>query len=444
MTGRLPRKQMRKRRGTVIIGILVIVTLVSLAAYSFTSEMEAEHIATRNAGDHIKAEQAARSGIEAFVALLEQPRSQREAIQNLVGRDVELWSDSIREPSTSSFNIQLPLLDESAKLNLHALLLWEQNAPGTAINALLNLPGMDSETAKRLLDWIDRDTQPRLPNGELHARNNVPPFIDELATLGEQSGIGQGPKVWVNYLTVVSAERNETYDGGPRIHLNDPDLGKIHALISGEISKDLADFVVRFRQYGMETENIASGNAADASDVDFSQPAKYMFASLGELLGSSVAVPAISGSETVLVRSPVRSNGTNSKPIDHIFDLLTVDQSHRLVGRINIQTAPVEVIAAIPEVGQAIARQIIQARGFGGSKQTYGKNFRHPIGILALSGIDPIIIRKMLDKVTVGGDVVKARINGRCDGRVPEFNCEVLLDLSDRKPALRSMNPIGS
>ena len=50
---------MRKRRGTVIIGILVIVTLVSLAAYSFTSEMEAEHIATRNAGDHIKAEQAA-------------------------------------------------------------------------------------------------------------------------------------------------------------------------------------------------------------------------------------------------------------------------------------------------------------------------------------------------------------------------------------------------
>ena len=78
MTARLLRNQKRKRRGTVIIGILVIVTLVSLAAYSFTSEMEAEHIATRNAGDHIKAEQAARSGIEAFVGCVG-PKDQQQS-----------------------------------------------------------------------------------------------------------------------------------------------------------------------------------------------------------------------------------------------------------------------------------------------------------------------------------------------------------------------------
>jgi len=444
MMWRLPGKRTRKRQGTVIVGILVIVTLVSLAAYHFTSEMEAEHIATRNAGDHIKAEQAARSGIEAFVALLEQPRSQRDAIQKLVGVDVELWPNSLREDATSSFKIELPQLDESAKLNLYTLLLWEQNTPDAATKALLNLPGMDSETAKRILDWIDRDAQPRLPNGELHARNHVPPRIEELASLVGDSGIDRGPTTWVNYLTVVSAERNETLDGNERIHLNDPDLPKIHDLISAEISKDMADFIVRFRQYGKETDDAASSNVSDPSEIDFSLPARYRFTSLGELLGSSVAVPANSGTENVIVPSPVKLDGTYTKPIDHIFDLLTVNRSHRLVGRINIQTAPMEVIAAIPGVGQTIARQIVQARGFGDPAQAYGKKFRHPIGILATSGIDPIIISQMLDKVTVRGDVARVRVNGRCEGQGPEFSCEVMVDLSDRKPALISMSRIGS
>ena len=444
MTRRLQGQRMRPRPGTVIIGVLVIDTLVSLAAYHFTSEMEAEHIATRNGGDHIKAEQAARSGIEALVAVLEQPRSRREEIQKLIGIDVEIWPGSMREESTSTFRIELSSLDESAKLNLHTLLLWEQNTPDAGINALLNLPGMDSETAKSILDWIDPDTQPRLPNGELHARNHIPPCIEELAALGGDSRIGQGSKTWLDYLTVVSAERNETFDGNERIHLNDPDLPKIHGLVSAEISKDLADFIVRFRQYGYEGNASASGNASDASEVDFSLPARYSFTSLGELVGSSVTVPANSGTEQVLVPSPVKLNGSYSIPIDHIFDLLTVNRGHRLVGRVNIQTAPVEVIAAIPGVGQADARQIIQARGFSDPIQAYGKKFRHPIGILATSGIDPIIISKILDQVTVRADVVKARVNGRNEGRVPEFSCEIMVDLSDRKPNLISMSPIGS
>ena len=444
MTARLPWKSTRRRRATVIIGILVIVILVSLAVYHFTSQMEAEHLATRNAGDHIKAEQAARSGIEAFVALLEQPRSRRGAIWKLIGRDVDLWPTSAQEQSKSSFNIQLHPLDESGKLNLHTLLRWEQQSPGAAIEALLNLPGMDNQTASRVLDWIDRDTQPRIPNGELHSRNHIPPTIEELGSLGEASGIGQGPKRWLQYLTVVSAERNETVDGHDRIHLNDPDLRKIHGLISREISNDLADFIVRFRQYGMGSDIVAPSNASDPLEIDFSLPPRYRFVSLGELLGSWVAVPADSGTDTVLVPSPVQLDGNHATPIDHIFDVLTVNRSHRLVGRINIQTAPLEVIAAIPGVGQATARQIIQARGFSDPAQTYGKTFRHPIGILATSAIDPIIISQILDKVTVGGDVVKARVSGQCEGRVPEFRCQVIVDLSDRKPALISMSPIGS
>ena len=66
-----------KRHGTVLVVVLVIVTLVSLAAFHFTMAMESEHRATRNAGDQIKAEQAALSGIEVIAACLEQPKSRR-------------------------------------------------------------------------------------------------------------------------------------------------------------------------------------------------------------------------------------------------------------------------------------------------------------------------------------------------------------------------------
>lgn len=66
-----------QRRGTILIVVLVIVVLISLAAYNFTMSMQAEHIATRYGGDRAATQQAALSAKEIVSAILERPRESR-------------------------------------------------------------------------------------------------------------------------------------------------------------------------------------------------------------------------------------------------------------------------------------------------------------------------------------------------------------------------------
>jgi hypothetical protein len=121
-------------------------------------------------------------------------------------------------------------------------------------------------------------------------------------------------------------------------------------------------------------------------------------------------------------------------PIDEIFDHLTLTAESRLVGRINILTAPVEVIAAIPGLDLASAQQIVAARaGADGDTQ-------HPIGILVSSGIDATIVNKVLTYFTVGGDVVRAELIGSAGEGIPESRCEVIVDASHGRARWTMLN----
>ena len=440
------------RSGTVLIVVLVIVTMVSLAAYHFTMAMESEHIATRNAGDQIKARQAVRSGVEVVAAILEQPRSRRQqSLQKLMGQEMDLWEVQNRDDSAAVFQIEFEPIPESGKINLHSLMLWDQSDPGLAFDVLLRLPDMDQQTASRLLDWIDSDSESRIADGEQNARNSVPLAMSELVHLGNGNGSSASrddqsettrPR-WLDYLTVHSAERNTTYDGNQRINLNSIDLNDLHAQLTRAVSIDIADYVIRFRQYGPADDTNSIVESAEPVAIDFAVPGQFDFLGLGELIESSVKVPTTSGSSAVVVTSPIQLNGSQLMPLDQVFDQLTVNVEDRIIGRINLESAPFEVIAAIPGLDEASARQIIQARGFDGQNRFVGQRFRHAIGILSSAGIAPTIVGEILDKVTVGEDVLKVQIRGKYDDRVPELRCEAIIDASGRQPKLISIQETG-
>ena len=64
--------------------------------------------------------------------------------------------------------------------------------------------------------------------------------------------------------------------------------------------------------------------------------------------------------------------------------------------------------------------------------------------ILSSAGLSPTIVSQVLDKVTVGGDVFKARVTGRCDGMGPTYQCEVLVDASSGNPRQLWVKKIGA
>lgn len=427
-----------RRHGTVLVVVLVIVTLVSLAAFHFTMAMESEHRATRNAGDQIKAEQAALSGIEVMAACLEQPKSKRGQLMSFQGVETKVWESRSGDTEDCWFTLTVDERTESAKLNLYSLLEWDRRMPGTAVRGLLKLPGMNERTANRILDWIDADDAQRIPGGEVNARNSVPLLTEELSVLADESEMDpdavRGQPAWLDYLTVVSAERNETFEGKPRINLNQGDLQSLHQQLLDAISIEFADYVIRFRQYGNVDLLEASEGAGELLPIDFLVFPSRNFSSLGELIGSSVAVPTTSDSGSTLVESPVTLDGSYEVPLDQVFDLVTVKSERRLPGRVDLSRATVEVISAVPGLDVQIAQQIVRVRGLFGQNRSVGPTYRHAIGILSSAGIDPTIVSQVLDKVTVRGDVVKARVKGRSQGNVPAFLCEAIVDASNEKP----------
>lgn len=316
---------------------------------------------------------------------------------------------------------------------------------------------MDESTADRLLDWIDSDSEERIESGEQNARNSVPIVVDELAWLQNQGEVADtmitdetidlsvdssdrpigfvqtGPS-WLNYLTVHSAQRNETHDGQARIDLNSIDLQFLHQQVTESLSLEIANHIVAIRQYGVLGETDSSSSSTDAISaaeitIDFNLPATFQLDSLAQLL-RSVVMPVASGqsnskSNRLIVRSPIElQSGSAGMQVDEVFDVLAVNVAARIPGQIDIATAPAEVIAAIPGLDMEMAQEIVASR------EAIAASSLHPIGILSSLELSPTNLEQILPHVTIGGDVVRVLLSGSVGDEFPTYRCEAILDAS--------------
>ena len=329
--------------------VTVVILLISLAAYGFLTLMQTENKAARARGDQLQAQAVAASGREYLASVLELPRSQRpegaevgdlaEVFGNvLVDGDQEERDETTRQgrfsvlapdnSETSTRGWRFGYENESAKINLARLLDRERREPGAARDALMNLPYMDESTADAILDWIDPDDQARDLGAESEyylgltpprrPRNGLPPSLEELLLvkgvtreklLGtdlnanfrlddsedelakQQAEIASDSGTpWCQFLTVRSAERDETFDGQPRVQLNQADLGSLHGELASALEPAWANYIVAYRQYG-PYRGSGEADVAENLAIDLSVPAKTWIRSPLELIATRVGIP---------------------------------------------------------------------------------------------------------------------------------------------------------
>jgi DNA uptake protein ComE-like DNA-binding protein len=199
---RLPRlvsksnRRSPRRRGMVLILVLIVVSLLTLAAMTFSELMLAEREAAELAGKRVQARLLAESGVEATRLFLTQ---EEDLVIESGGwydneeffRGMQLLDDPYDARYRGRFTVVAPniedgqvngirfgLEDESTKLNLNALPLIgaaSAAAAGSGVSAggestestdpaqqlLMSLPGMTESIADAILDWIDEDDEPR-------------------------------------------------------------------------------------------------------------------------------------------------------------------------------------------------------------------------------------------------------------------------------------------
>lgn len=307
-TQRITSQPWPARSALVLVIVLVVVAVLSLAAYSFT-----ELMLTENQAAHVVGRQAqARALMESAVDMLRVYLAQTpDAITQAGGcydnpnqfQGVLVMDDgtprgrgrfSIVAPKIENgavTGVRYGLENESAKLNLNALVQMDQENPGVGEQLLMALPGMDVNTADAILDWIDADDTPR-DNGaesDYYAALN-PPYackngpldtIEELllvrgvtpqllfgadanrngfidpseqgnAQLAENSGADpEMDRGWAAYLTLHGEEANVQPDGvTPKINLNDNNLQELHDNLAQQFSDEWVNFILAYRLFG--------------------------------------------------------------------------------------------------------------------------------------------------------------------------------------------------
>ncbi len=493
-----PRKA--RRRAMVLIIVLVVVVMVSLAGFSFVATMYNEEKATRLRGDELQAEQLVESGVVSVLSeLAEPPGSSPVPAGNSTDdpsryRGILVLDDQDRKQH-GRFTVLSPRIEgdqvngsryglenESAKLNLAALLGWEQRQSGMGHDALMRLPGMTESIADAMLDWTDQDDSPRSFGAESEyygtldrpyaGRNGPPESIDELLLVrgvtrklmygrdinrnfqvepeelveSEPSRFGASKEEdstgipWSQLLTSHSAERNITPEGQPRINLNDSDLTQLQSRLQQAVGSELANFVVIYRQYGPSGTSDAATPLRES--VDMSVPAGTRLASPIDLVDAKVEIPATQGKAKTVVASPLSQQAGNFREkLLQLLDYATTIPRPVLRGRININLAASVVLQAVPGIDAGLADRIVSARRGGGPAGGNGE-LRHPVWPLFQRILDLPQMKTAFPFLTCGGDVYRAQIVGFFDEGGPTYRMEVVFDATQTPPRVVYMKDL--
>ncbi len=336
--GELARRPSFRRRdgGFFLVIVLIVIVVATMAVYSFTELMIAYDESAYLAGDLVQARVNVESAADTIRLVLSQPRNARLEMGGVYNNPQLFQAITVSSgadgATPSNFTVLAPgldetgrlagirygLQDESARLNVNALIVLEENSDGLmavsslgagggdelmtdnlAVAMLMALPGMTEETADAILDWIDADDEPRPFGAESEYYSGLPtPYepangplqsVEELLLVrgvtpellfgvdanrngvldaDEQQRYGvsiETPGVlgWAAYLTVHGAEANKTDEGLPRVNVNQDDLELLYEeLLEALGDEELASFIVAYRVSG-EPPAAAAGLASE-------------------------------------------------------------------------------------------------------------------------------------------------------------------------------------
>ena len=483
----------RHPRAMILVVVLVVISLLSLAALTFSQLMLAEREATELAGRRIQARALANSGIDYVRLLLAQDEISLMEMGGIYNNSLQLCGalvvDDTDTKKRGRFAVVAPnvengyfsgirygLEDESTKLNLNYL-AQKDSEDNSGRDRLMLLPGMTEDIADAILDWIDADDTKREFGAELedysalvpaYAPKNGPlDSLDELllvrgvtpwllygvdanrntnADQSEPSGEtlvnvdnsdGSLDRGWSAYLTVHSRETNTTAEGEAKINLNQDNLETLHGELKEALTPEWATFIVGYRQNGPSTGNDQATTAVPTDNLDFSGSAQQKINSVLDLVGVSTQIK-VQGQQNPTVLSPQfpEDSASMQEYLPTLLDAVAVTDAKTISGRININQASRTVLLAIPGMTEEIVEQIVGTRIEDPVEADDSQAC--PLWPLMQGLVDLQTMKSLEPYVCTGGSVYRAQVVGYFDGGGPFARVEVVIDATQSPAAVLS------
>lgn len=516
-----------RRRGVILLAVLIVVALLMLIGYKYFNLMNAELEGAVASNKITQARRLADSGIHYAQFILAHPetagltadattrfvspylaydnpdlfhqRPVTDSSGNLIGYFSLVSPRAPDDPMASQESFRFGVEDESSKINLNWLLrLNRQDSTGErARDILARLPNMSTELAQSITNWMKagndsgdsmfyaslrygpkygpfesmeellyvRGITPRLLLGNDRNRNfTVEP--DENDTGGYlDPGLAA-------YFTIYSREMNVDSMGQARTFINDSNLQTTYDKLTGAVGADLAGFIMAYRRWGPQQQTAVpigrgggGGQRRITVTVDGGPDAKTLdlggadtsrltpVASLFDLVNARVAGPTTrnpDGSTTqTIYRSPLQITRPEvlAQYIPILFDKFTTDERMELPSRININTAPAEVLQALPNITSADVQKIIAARPAVGSVDpSQAALFASPAWLVTAAQISPTNLRQWESYITTRTQVFRVQAVGYYEIGGPMVRVEAVIDGNGGRPRLlywRDLTDLG-
>lgn len=406
-----------RHQASVLVGVLWCIALLSVVVVSVLHTTRMDLRLARHQADVVQARYLALAGIErAKASLFDDVRQRRRASRPMdnaladapnLFREVQLGRGhfNLLNPSPSGGPPTFGISDESGRLDLNT----------ASTNELLRLPGMTLDVAAAIVDWRDTDNTPVAGGAEAPSyASRTPPTLPRNApfqTLRELLMVrgvttarfqGNAAQPGWNHLLGISAHApDRTASGEERINLKTAD------------ERTLA---------GVRGFNPAIARAIIA------RRGQNEFNSLLDLLNLSPAPPqggpGRPGLPPGLDAAPPGGNGRliSEDLLLEVADLLTVGEPDSAPGRININSAPAEVLACLDGIDLPLAQSLVLHR------QSLG-GFSHPVALLRAPGMSVEKLRPILPRLTADTDTWRVLSEGVVPGRPTRFRIEAVVRL---------------
>ncbi|MGL6073663.1 MAG: general secretion pathway protein GspK, partial [Fimbriiglobus sp.] len=199
------------RKAYVLVAVLIVVVVLSLAAYRFTDSMTSEFAVAQRTSESAQTKAFATSGIHYAMGMLSDPNAMSGTLNNNPYDNPSAFSaqtlgdtsgprsggrfslisvgDTNNGTGESRYTTRYGVTDESAKININAFM--KLDTTGKALyDALMKFPNMTEEIADAIVDYVDSDDTARPAGAEssyyqglnpaYRAKNGPVNSVDEL------------------------------------------------------------------------------------------------------------------------------------------------------------------------------------------------------------------------------------------------------------------------
>ena len=488
-----------RRSGVVLLGVLLVVVVLALLAYQYSDRMTAEYTAAYNAHRVAQARAFAEAGVHYAAAILASPENagmlNGGPYDNDLFRDVAL-PDADSKGNGGRFTLVAPadpsdggsyragVTDESGKININAMMKIDPTGD-KLYEMLQKLPNMTPDVAAAIVDWVDADTTPREGGAEdeyysglanpYRCKNGPLDSLDELLLVrGVTRELLFGSDLNRNNLpdsdemNPGSVDRalklfdpNRDPQGQALVYLGDTDLPTLYEKLVPGVGDEVAKFVIMYRQYGASSSSGSSKNllssiasmfskgksSGGSSTVagqlgswvpDLNKKGSQKLNSIYDLVNTQVSIPGKGPkAPTVVYTSPLNDANKLRMYLPKLWQATTTSKDAELAARININTAPAEVIAALPFLTDADVQTITNLRPKTSSSEPASDNFQTPAWLLTDANLKPATLTSLDKYVTTRSQVYSMQVVGMFeDKKGPTARVEAVVDTSFGRPRI--------